>query len=93
MDIQLSASDLRVFSAVNVLPEGQALISILKRALSESDKRSRTLEGAALHRAQGNSICLADLIEKFGTAGSTLKPHAAIPSRDVANVRFAKPEA
>lgn len=75
--VKLEPSDLVLLMALNALPEGRGLIALLERDLALSDEHCRTLEGAALHRAQGRSQFLAELIDRIRTARSTLKTSEA----------------
>lgn len=48
--------------------QGQKLIDLLERFLLDQDVRNRRLDGVDLHRGQGMSLLLAELVQTLKTA-------------------------
>lgn len=69
----LNTPELEALRRYARLPEGRGLILILEKKLEASDVLLRTLSGEHLHRQQGRSQQLQELLDEIGGADKVLK--------------------
>jgi hypothetical protein len=76
--MRLSAEQVQFFERFARSPEAAFLRTVLQAVLDESHKDMRTLEGAAMYRAQGAAVCvdalIANLSGKLVQAQPTKRP-------------------
>ena len=80
--VKLTADELRTLALLAKTPEGSVVTGVLNRMLESADQDCRTLDGPALHRAQGRALAYAGLISTLNDAAANLQPRPLVTRRD-----------